>query len=86
MLQDTFVDSPLQYRGFSETWRERLPTFFGLTIVIGLVTKNLVVALSGSTISSLGIRMHRLGDGSYWVDSQSLGRVMRVIISGAGTN
>jgi membrane protease YdiL (CAAX protease family) len=87
MQQGTLVDSALQCGRSFTWWRERLPTMVGLAIIVGFVTYNLVFALFGPTDwMLLGIRIHRLYGGGYWIGSQSLGRLMRVIIISAGTN
>ena len=89
MPQATFLDPSLQYsRLFANWWREKVPTIVGLTIVLGLVIHNLASALlePADWTVSLGVRIQRLGAGGYWVDPQSLGRVMRVIVISAGMN
>jgi hypothetical protein len=88
MPPTTFLDPSLQYGRSSATWREGLPTIVGLTIIIGFVTFNLVSALLEPTdwTVSPGVRTHRLTGGSYWVDPQSLGRMMRAVIISTGNN
>ena len=88
MPKATFPASSLLYGQSSATWPGRLPTILGLTIVLGLAIHNLVSALvePADWTVSLGVRMHGLGGGGYWVDPQSLGRVMRVIVFSAGIN
>ena len=87
MLQATFRDLSFQGRSFVR-WREELPTIVGLTAIIGFVIFDLVSALlePADWTVSLGVRMHRLAGGSYWVDPQSLGRVMRAVIISAANN
>jgi len=88
MPQATFLDPSLQDTRSSAGWRERLPTIVGLMIVVGLVIHNLVNALltPPDPLALVGVRMSRLGGGAYWVDPQSLGRLMRHMIIWAGIN
>jgi uncharacterized protein len=88
MAPGTFADSPLQYRSLSETWRGRFPTIVALTIVVGLVIHNLIAALlaPADPLASIGVRIYSLGSGGYWVDPQSLGRLMRIVIISAAIN
>ena len=88
MPQATFLDPSLQDTRSSAGWRERLPTIVGLMIVVSLVIHNLVNALltPPDPLALVGVRMYRLGGGGYWVDPQSLGRLMRHMTVWAGIN
>ncbi len=56
---------------------------------MGYVIYHLVTALLAPLdwlASTTGVRMYRLGGGGYWVDPQSLGRLVRIASIGAGIN
>jgi hypothetical protein len=85
--QATFLDSAF-HSCSPASWRERRPTIVGLAIVVSLVIHNLVFALIAppDPLASFGVRVYRLHGGGYWVDPQSLGRLVRTMIIWPGIN